>query len=233
MRGRKWIYSMPISETYNLDVMEYLKGVESGAFDLAICDPPYNIVSQQKRGIGSRIDKTGKMNDWNGKVPDSAFFNEIFRISKNQIIWGANNFTLPPTEYFCIWNKHQTVPNFASAEYAWVSPGLKQPALVFEMGIHAHNSSINRIHPTEKPVALYKWLLQNYARPGDKIFDPMMGSQSSRIAAWDMGFDYVGCERDADYFKDGEARFKKHVANKTTLFAPEQMYNFEQTKLEL
>ena len=89
-----------------------------------------------------------------------------------------------------------------------------------------------RFHPTQKPVALYKWLLKNYAKPGDKIFDPMMGSQSSRIAAWDMGFDFWGCELDADYFEQGCARFEKHRANKTSLFDPQEMY-FEQTKLEI
>lgn len=219
-----------ISETHNLDCMEFMRGLPDGFFDLIIADPPYNIASQQKRGVGSRIDKSGKMNEWNGKVPDSVFFNEVFRVSKNQIIWGANNMILPPTEYFCIWNKHQSVTNFASAEYAWVSPGLKQPALVFEMGIHSHNSSISRIHPTQKPVALYKWLLTNYAKPGHKIFDPMMGSQSSRIAAWDMGFDYWGCELDVDYYRDGEARFAAHIA-KPTLFEAKEMYNFEQAEL--
>ena len=92
------------------------------------------------------------------------------------------------------------------------------------------STDLLRFHPTQKPIALYKWLLTNYAKPGQKIFDPMMGSQSSRIAAWDMGFDYYGCEKDDDYFRDGCARFEAHI-KKPVLFAPEQMYNFEQAKL--
>jgi len=224
---------MPISETYNLDVMEYLKGVESGAFDLAIADPPY--------GIGDRLSNGGGGGGWQNMVegnsswdekPDPAFFVEVFRVSKNQIIWGGNHFVLPPCECPICWDKvRPNQKNVGEWEYAWTSFTARA-----QMFRYCNNGGFllpePRIHITQKPVALYKWLLQNYARPGDKIFDPMMGSQSSRIAAWDMGFDYVGCEMDFDYFKDGEARFKKHVANKTTLFAPEQMYNFEQTKLE-
>jgi site-specific DNA-methyltransferase (adenine-specific) len=103
-----------------IDNMEFMKNISDKTYDLAIVDPPYNIVSQQKRGIGSRIDATGKMNDWNGKKPSLAYFKELFRISKYQIIWGANNFeNLPSTEYFIIWNKEQTVENFASCDFAW------------------------------------------------------------------------------------------------------------------
>src|SRR5690606_13365174 len=109
---------------------------------------------------------------------------------KNQIIWGANNFMLPPSEYFCIWNKKQTVDNFASAEYAWVSMGLKKPAKVFEYSIHKHNQ-INKIHPTEKPVALYRWLLQNYAKTGDKIIDTHSGSGSLACACHLEKFDFL------------------------------------------
>lgn len=200
---------MPISEVFNIDCLEYMRTLPDKFFDLAIVDPPYNIASKQKRGVGSRIDKTGKMNQWNNATPDPEYFTELFRVSANQIIWGANNYTgLPATEYFCIWHKKQTVPNFASAEYAFVSQSLKRPAIVFDYGIHRHNSEIDRIHPTQKPTALYRWLLQNYAKPGDKIFDSHMGSQSSRIAAWDMGFDYWGCELDPDYFRDGCKRFE-------------------------
>lgn len=203
----------PISETYNMDCMEYMRQFPDKHFELAITDPPYNIASQQKRGVGSRIDKTGKMNNWNNTAPDSVYFNELFRVSKNQIIWGANNYEgLPRTEYFCIWNKMQTVDNFASAEYAWVSMGLKVPAKVFDYRIHRHNSEIDRIHPTQKPVALYKWLLSNYAKPGDKILDTHLGSGSSRIAAYDLGFDFYATELDKDYFDAQEKRFQNFKA---------------------
>jgi site-specific DNA-methyltransferase (adenine-specific) len=102
-----------VIELRNMDCMAYLRKCPDNAFDLAIVDPPYNIASQQKRGVGSRIDKTGKMNSWNHKAPDAEYFDELFRVSNNQIIWGANNYEgLPRTEYFCIWSKLQTVDNF-------------------------------------------------------------------------------------------------------------------------
>lgn len=187
--------------------MEYMATLPDKAFELAIVDPPYNIASQQKRGVGSRLDKTGKMNQWNHKTPEPEYFTELFRVSQNQIIWGANNYVLPPTEYFCIWNKKQTVDNFASAEYAWVSPGLRMPAKVFEMSIHSHNAGIDRIHPTQKPVKLYKWLLHTYAKKGDRILDTHGGSFSSAEAAHDMGFDFVGIELDPDYYAAAVKRF--------------------------
>lgn len=197
----------------NEDNMIGMARYPDGFFDLAVVDPPYNIASQQKRGVGSRLDKTGKMNQWNGKAPGEEYFKELFRVSKNQIIWGANNYeNLPVTEYFCIWYKKQSVKNFASAEYAWVSPGLRQPALVFEYGIHQHNSDIDRIHPTQKPLGLYQWLLKNYAKPGDKILDTHLGSGSSRIAAFKMGFDFWGWEIDKEYFDAQNARFEKETA---------------------
>lgn len=196
----------------NEDCMELMARYPDKHFDLAIVDPPYNIASQQKRGVGSRIDKTGKMNTWNNKVPDEVYFNDLFRVSKNQIIWGANNYILPPTEYFCIWNKRQTVDNFASAEYAWVSPGLKMPAKVFDLSIHQHNSQIDRIHPTQKPVALYKWLLDKYAKEGHKILDTHLGSGSIAIACHDYGFDLTAAELDRDYYNAAMKRINQHIS---------------------
>ena len=204
------------TRVFNMDCMEYMRTVEDGYFELAVVDPPYFIASQQKRGVGSRIDKTGKMNDWNGILPDERYFNELFRISRNQIIWGANNFEgLPRTEYFCIWDKKQTVDNFATAEYAWVSMGLKKPAKIFTYGIHRHNSDIDRIHPTQKPVKLYEWILMNYAKEGDKILDTHLGSGSSRIAAYNLGFDFTGIELDKEYFQASVDRFTKHKSQLT------------------
>ena len=231
---------MPISETYNLDVMEYLSGMPDKGVGLALVDPPYGIGEDggksQSRRVSSSSWKTPKDSKykhggWDKESRHKSFF-------QNQIISGANHFIdkMPlPSPSWIVWDKKdgKDASDFADCELAWTSFG--SSVRMFRMhwtGWGAINSGEIRQHPTQKPVALYKWILQNYARPGDKIFDPMMGSQSSRIAAYDMGFDYVGCEKDVDYFKDGEARFKKHVANKTTLFAPEQMYNFEQTKLE-
>jgi site-specific DNA-methyltransferase (adenine-specific) len=201
---------MPTINTYNINCMEFMAGVPDKHYDLAIVDPPYGIVSQQKRGIGTRIDKTGKMNDWNHKTPDSVYFNELFRVSVNQIIWGANNFVLPPSEHFCLWDKQQTVDNFASFEYAWVSPGVGKPAKAFVYSIHKHNNT-TRIHPTQKPVALYKWLLKNYAKPGDKILDTHGGSMSIALACHDMDYDLDLCELDEDYFKAGVKRYNDHI----------------------
>jgi len=177
-------------------------------FQLAICDPPYGI-KRFKNGIGKNDRHKVKSNaNFNNGVPDQQYFNELFRISENQIIWGANNFELPPTEYFCIWNKQQTVDNFASAEYAWVSMGLKMPAKVFDYSIHLHNQT-DKIHPTQKPIALYKWLLTKYAKPNDKILDTHVGSASSLIACEDLGFDYVGYELDADYYQSACKRIEQ------------------------
>jgi site-specific DNA-methyltransferase (adenine-specific) len=182
-----------------------MKGLKDKAFDLAIVDPPYNIVSQQKRGIGSRIDASGKMNNWNNEKPSPYYFKELFRVAKKQIIWGANNYILPESEYFIVWDKAQTVDNFASAEYAWTN--IKMPAKIFHYSIHQHNSDKGlKIHPTMKPIKLYKWLLKNYAKPGDKILDTHGGSMSSAIACHEMGFDLTLCEIDKDYYEAGLKR---------------------------
>jgi len=195
------------------DCMEGMKQYPDKHFDLAIVDPPYNIVSEQQKGVGSRIDATGKMNNWNNIKPTEEYFVELFRISKYQIIWGGNNFTLPNTEYFLIWDKQQTVDNFASAEYAWTN--VKMPAKVFRYSIHRHNNSKgDKIHPTMKPVALYKWLLHNYAKEGDLILDTHCGSASSLIACEDMGFKYVGFELDKNYYEAAMKRLQNHIAQK-------------------
>jgi len=196
----------------NEDNMELMARYEDNYFDLAIVDPPYKIASQQKRGEGSRIDKTGKMNTWNDKVPPKEYFKELFRISKGQIIWGANNFVgLPKTEYFVIWNKEQTVDNFASLEYAWVSMSIGKPAKMFTYSIHKHNSTKGeKIHPTQKPVKLYEWLLINYAKEGDKILDTHLGSGSIAIACHNLGYDFTGCEIDREYYEASIKRLKQH-----------------------
>ena len=137
--------------------------------------------------------------------PTVEYFDELRRVSKYQIIWGANNFTLPPTEYFIIWNKKQTVDNFASAEYAWTN--YPMPAKIFEYSIHKHNQ-IEKIHPTQKPVALYRWLLKNYAKPGDRILDTHGGSMSSAIACALGGYEMDICEIDREYFDAAIKRFR-------------------------
>ena len=197
---------------YNKDCMEAMKEMSDNQFDLAIVDPPYGI-ERFKKGFGTtrfKMDKRTAKNgiEWDIK-PKDIFFIELFRVSKNQIIWGANNFVLPPTEYFCIWNKKQTVDNFATAEYAWVSMGLKKPAKIFEYSIHKHNHT-NKIHPTQKPVKLYEWLLMNYAKEGDTILDTHLGSGSIAIACHNLGFELTGYEIDKEYFEAANKRIEKH-----------------------
>ena len=209
------------SEVYNMDCIEGMKKYPDNYFELAIVDPPYGIARFGNRvELSNRLCKDAKLNKWDVK-PNQDYFDELFRISNNQIIWGANNFVLPPTEYFCIWDKKQTVDNFASAEYAWVSMGLKKPAKIFEYSIHKtmadRKENGGKIHPTQKPVKLYKWLLTNYAKEGDKILDTHLGSGSSRIAAYDLGFEFTGFELDEDYFKASDKRFKQHT-DQLTLF---------------
>ncbi len=144
--------------------------------------------------------------DWD-IAPNKEFFDELFRVSENQIIWGGNYFSLPPTRCFIIWEKLTISENFsmAMAEYAWTS--LNGNAKIFSAAPQGEKG--DRFHPTQKPILLYAWLLDKYAKKGDKIFDPMMGSQSSRIAAYMKGFDFWGCEIDEYYFKKGNERFEK------------------------
>lgn len=149
---------------FNIDCLEFMKNKPDEYYDLAIVDPPYGIERFKKPSGTTRFKSSKLMQEegltWDIK-PTDEYWKELFRVSKNQIVWGANNFAMPPSEYFLIWNKKQTVDNFASAEYAWVSPNLKKPAKVFDYAIHKHNT-IDKIHPTEKPVDLYRFILQNY-----------------------------------------------------------------------
>lgn len=192
------------SDVYCIDNLKYMATLPDKAFDLAICDPPYGI--NIKNNMGRR--KGDKNSDykkvvWDSSTPNDLYFNELFRISNKVIVWGGNYFSLPPTKSFLVWRKPQINEqmSFSMCEYAWTN---------FEGTSKEFTGMSNekdRIHPTQKPVALYAWILKNYAHKGDKIFDPNMGSQSSRIACYEMGFDYVGCEIDKDYFDAGCKRF--------------------------
>ena len=203
---------LELNKLYNMDCMEGMKQFPDKYFELAIVDPPYGIFGNKAKS-SNRIDKNGKINKWDVK-PTQEYFDELFRVSKNQIIWGANNFTLPNTEYFIIWDKEQTVDNFASAEYAWTN--CKMPAKVFRYSIHKvmqeRKQDGGKIHPTQKPIALYKWLLKNYAKKGDKILDTHVGSASSLIACYQMNFDYIGFEIDKEYFEKAQKRMADEMA---------------------
>ena len=193
------------------DCMDFMSACKENEFELAICDPDYGL-ERFKKSFGKTRFKSSKRCGENiilGGKPNNKYFDKLFTCSSYQIIWGANNFTMPETEYFIIWSKEQTVNNFASAEYAWTN--CKVPAKVFTFSTNKHNAKkkIN-IHPTQKPVNLYRWLLQNYAQTGWKIFDSHGGSMSLAIACIEMGFDCTICEKDEDYFNKAVARVKNH-----------------------
>ena len=194
---------------YNMDCMEGMKQFPDKYFELAIVDPPYGLDRYKKNdgGNSKKIRCFGdKDKNWNNEKPSDEYFEELFRISRSQIIWGANNFNLPTSEYFIIWDKQQMMPSFARCEMAWTNR--KVPAKLYAY----RSQDANRIHPTQKPVALYKWLLTNYAKQGDKILDTHVGSASSLIACYDMGFDYVGFELDEDYYKSACERIEENKA---------------------
>jgi site-specific DNA-methyltransferase (adenine-specific) len=221
---------MPNSIAENRDCMNAMLDFPDKYFELAIVDPPYGIGAQEGFGKwqSKKFRKSGK--DWDSTIPNFEYFEEVRRLSKNQVIWGGNYFGLPASRCWIVWHKGAGMQGrtYAGAELAWTS--FDANTAIFEYDALANQDFKARIHPTQKPVALYKWLLSNYAKPGDKILDTHLGSGSSRIAAWDMGFDFWGYELDADYFAAMEARFKAHVS-KPVLFAPDEMYNFEQGKL--
>ena len=195
----------------NEDNMVMMARYPDKHFDLAIIDAPYNLKRFRKGIVESDRHKFKSGPQFNNCSPTDEFWKELFRISKNQIVWGANNFIMPPSEYFCIWNKKQTVDNFASAEYAWVSMGLKTPAKVFDYSIHLHNH-VDKIHPTQKPVDLYKWILKTYAKPSQSILDTHLGSGSIAIACHDYGYELTACELDKDYYEAAMKRINGHLA---------------------
>ena len=169
--------------------MELMARYPDNYFDLAIVDPPYGIERFKKvTTTPSEKDVHAKrfqrMESVNNTKPSNEYWNELFRVSKNQIVFGANNFQMPPSEYFLIWDKKQSMPNFARCEYAWVSMGLKTPAKICEHSIHVHNQT-EKIHPTQKPIYLYKYILDNYTKQGYKILDTHLGSGSIAIACHD------------------------------------------------
>jgi len=196
-------------EITNEDNMELMARYPDKYFDLAIVDPPYGI-ERFKKG-GSHVNKYGSENgQWNNEKPTKIYFDELFRVSKNQIILGANNFQLPTSEYFIIWQKSNAEDfSFAMCEMAWTN--CKVPAKVYKK-LHITVKDKNKIHPTQKPIELYKWLLDKYAKPNDKILDTHLGSGSIAIACHDYGFDLTACELDKEYFDKAIKRINNHVA---------------------
>ena len=196
--------AVPSSEVYLEDCVKALKRYADNHFDLAIVDPPYGLerFKANDGGNSKKITTFGdKDKNWNNIKPTAEYWNELFRVSKNQIVWGGNNFELPTSEYFIIWDKGQMMPSFARCEMAWTN--CKVPAKIYAK----RSQDLNRIHPTQKPIGLYDWLLMNYANTNDLILDTHLGSGSSRIAAYKGGFNFVGFEIDQEYYEKQEKRF--------------------------
>lgn len=198
----------------NEDNMVLMSRYPDKYFDLAILDPPYGMHRKMDDGDGAgRIMRKFKRDkpSWDIK-PQKEYFDELFRVSKNQIIWGGNNFieNLYNTTGFIFWFKHQPVPNFADGELAWTS--FQIPAKCFDhLCFGAHGQDPNgKMHPTQKPIVLYKWLLDKYAKPNDKILDTHLGSGSIAIACHDYGFDLTACELDKDYYDKAIERIENH-----------------------
>jgi site-specific DNA-methyltransferase (adenine-specific) len=192
-----------LTRSFNMDCMEFMKEVPDKFYDLAVVDPPYGIDRNGMNMGNSVFNQDDKK--WDKETPSSEFFTELFRVSKNQIIWGGNYFQLPTSQYFAIWDKGETMygRDFAECEYAWIRSGGTR---IFKK----NPNQPERIHPTQKPVKLYEWLLMNYAKKGDKILDTHGGSQSSRIACYNLGFSLDIIELDKDYYDQGNKRFEQH-----------------------
>lgn len=223
-------------ELLNIDCMNYMRAQPDGAFDLAIVDPPYGINApamsmgnNPNRADGwSREESTavkarkGRLNQGSGKLknralntmrcdwdfypPPAEYFSELFRVSKNQIIWGGNYFDLPPTRCVICWDKVQPWENFSQWEMAWTS--FDKVAPMFRYSNTGGRNAEIKIHPTQKPRKLYDWLLRKFAAPDMRILDTHLGSGSSAIAAHYFGCDFVGCEIDADYYAGAKARYE-------------------------
>ena len=210
---------------YNEDCLQALKAMADKQFDLAIVDPPYGIGMDGTIGIGIGKEKgfTRKKEytkkNWDKEVPSQEYFDELFRVSKNQIVWGANYFTkqLPVIKNYIFWHKKgQSVDDkFNDGEMAFASLGRTRMIDIWWNGVGVINSGENKIHPTQKPVKLYKWLLENYAKKDWKILDTHLGSGSIAIACWDMGYDLTAYEVDKEYYNNACKRLETHKAQLT------------------
>jgi len=213
----------------NCDCMDLMKEFPDKHFELAIVDPPYGIGCMSMNytkggGVRTRGYSAARRRDYRKQsewdiAPDKSFFDELFRVSQNQIIWGGNYFSelIPSSKSFICWDKRcqdNMSNDFSDCEMAWASKGVARMFRFVWNGMLQGDMSNkeDRFHPTQKPVALYKWLLQNYAKAGDKILDTHLGSMSSVIACYDEKFDITGSELDPDYFNAGMERVAKHTS---------------------
>jgi len=216
---------MKITDKINLhhiDCMEFMRNIPDGYYSLSICDPPYGI--GEDGGKNHSRDKKAKAKkytpkNWDSSAPPSEYFIELIRVSENVIIWGANHFieNIPNanSSSWIVWDKENGDNDFADCELAWTNHKNAVRKFEFRWAGMLQGDMKNketRIHPTQKPVALYKWLLDKYAKPNDKILDTHGGSMSIAIACHDYGFDLDLCELDKEYFDKGVQRVKNHVA---------------------
>lgn len=214
------------SVVYNEDCVEALKRFSDNHFDLAIVDPPYGIGAGKKSfQSGTRKSYSHTDKDWDASTPTDEYWNELFRVSKNQIVWGANYYAdkLPISRGWVYWHKMVLTDNYSQGELAWTSFDCVMKFieykyqgnyLGFRNSITTQSSTKEetRIHPTQKPIALYEWLLKEFAEEGNLILDTHLGSGSSRIACQKMGFDFTGFEIDQEYYNKQEKRFKDFVS---------------------
>ena len=203
----------PIIKITNEDNAKLMARYEDKYFDLAIVDPPYGILNKTKRGADHKFNMD-EYSKWDIK-PNDEYFKELFRVSKNQIIWGGNYFGYIWTKNkynrcFIIWDKKQpeTLNNFSMAEMAWTS--LDKPSKIFRFSVMKNR---NKTHPTQKPVELYEWILKMFAKKGDKILDTHLGSGTLAIACHNAGFDLTACEIDKNYYKKSLTKIREKIPN--------------------
>jgi len=190
---------------HNCDCVDYMRGLPDGAFDLAIVDPPYGIPERSAIGSGKLKDRAIQgmhAKGWDIR-PDAQYFDELRLVARRQIIWGGNYFPLPPTRCIVAWDKEQPWPNFSAWEMAWTN--FDMPAKLFRWN-NGGVGNPGKIHPTQKPVELYGWLLTTFAEKGWRILDTHFGSGSIAVACREHGHELVGCEIDAAYFEAAKAR---------------------------
>jgi len=207
------------------DCMELMRETPDGWFDLAIVDPPYGLGMSKKGGTIGKYGTRHKPKTWDCLPPSPKYFRELRRISKNQIIWGANHFInriAVPSACWIVWDKVQPAPSFAQAELAWTS--FDSGARIFQYQFRLEGQTI---HPTQKPVALYRWLLDNYAKPGQRILDTHHGSGSLSIACHYAGLHLTATELDPDYFQASVERIKRETAQQTLFPVGKPIANVE------
>lgn len=193
---------------YNQDCLDAMREMRDNEFDLAIVDPPYGLGKRTTDGGGVnsqiRFMDDIRRSNWDDEIPPDEYFDQLKRVCKNYIVWGGNYFPLSCYRTFIVWNKENHLPTMSQVELAVTS--FDKPARLVKIS----STQKDRFHPTQKTVALYLWLLQKYAQPGDKILDTHLGSGSSALAAHDLGFDFVGYELDTEYYNKAQERLRQH-----------------------